>query len=125
MARMGSSLAPRMEIFEVAKLGAAAKTCPKCGMRADGPYRKGEKRGFYYEHHVVEKGVRRTTWHYVSALDSPSERREKLVNLVKRQGWMGMRYFAGLLGVSEHTIRRDLDALRREGRIIHQPYGDT
>ena len=112
-----------METFEVAKLGAAAKTCPKCGMRADGPYRKGENRGFYYEHHVVERGVRRTTWHYVSARDSPSERREKLVNLVKRQGWMGMRYFAGLLGVSEHTIRRDLDVLRKEGRIVHQPYG--
>ena len=36
---------------------------------------------------------------------------------------MGMRHFASLLGVSERTIRRDLDALRKEGRIIHQSYG--
>jgi DeoR/GlpR family transcriptional regulator of sugar metabolism len=42
---------------------------------------------------------------------------------VKQQGWCGMNHFATLLDVSARTVRRDLDSLRKEGRIIHQPYG--
>ena len=115
-----------METFEVAKLDTGrvkTKLCPKCRKGGSGPYRRKDHPGFYFKHTVIEKGARRTVWHYVPARDSPSERREKLAWLVKRRGWCGMKYFAGLLGVSKHTIRRDLDALRKEGKIIHQPYG--
>jgi DeoR-like helix-turn-helix domain len=101
-------------------------SCPKCGKSGAGPYLKrvgkGNHYGFYYKHIVIENGARRTVWHYVPKRE-PYWRREKLVRLVKERGWCGMRYFASLLNVSEHTIRRDLDALKAEGRIIHQPYG--
>ena len=123
-AKTGSSPVPKMETFEVAKVGT---TCPRCGGPCTGPYRKrvgkGDHHGFYYKHAVTEKGARRTIWHYFRRREDSAQRREKLVRLVKQQGWRGMRHFAGVLGVSEHTIRRDLDLLRKEGRIIHQPYG--
>jgi len=95
-------------------------------MGGGGPYRRrvGDRDhyGFYYKHVVMENGENRTVWHYVPKRE-PYWRREKLVWLVKQHGWRGMRYFASILDVSEHTVRRDLDALRAEGRIIHQPYG--
>jgi biotin operon repressor len=110
----------------LAATGDARKKCPKCGELGHGPCRrrvgKGNHYGFYYKHVVMENGARRTVWHYVPKRE-PHWRREKLVRLVKKEGWQGMKYFASLLGVSEHTIRRDLDALRKEGRIIHQSYG--
>ncbi len=104
----------------------AGVLCPNCGKRGAGPYRrrvgKGNHYGIYYRHIVIENGRSRTVWHYVPKRE-PYWRREKLVRLIKKEGWQGMRHFASLLGVSEHTIRRDLDALRKEERIIHQNYG--
>ena len=104
----------------------AGVLCPDCGKRGAGPYRrhvgKGDHYGVHYRHIVVENCRSRTVWHYAPKRE-PYWRREKLVRLIQRAGWQGMRHFASLLGVSEHTIRRDLDALRKEGRIIHQPYG--
>ena len=103
------------------------KVCPRCGGECTGPYRrrvgKGNHFSFYYKHTVTENGAIRTVWHCARRREDPTSRREKLVRLVKKEGWQGMRRFASLLGVSERTIRRDLDALRREGRIIHQSYG--
>jgi biotin operon repressor len=104
----------------------ARAPCPRCGRGGGGPYRrrvgKGNHYGFYYKHTVVEDGARRTVWHYVPKRGA-HWRREKLVWLVKTHGWCGMKYFASLLNVSEHTVRRDLDALRKEGRVVHQSYG--
>jgi DeoR/GlpR family transcriptional regulator of sugar metabolism len=42
---------------------------------------------------------------------------------VASDGWRGANHFASLLGVSESTIRRDLNALVVEGRIIRRKYG--
>jgi biotin operon repressor len=101
--------------------------CPKCGKPGNGPYVKrigGERFSLYFEHRVTVNGARRIRWHHIPTGNAlRAERREKLVRLVKQDGWCGMKYFASLLNVSEHTIRRDLDALRAEGRIIHRKYG--
>jgi len=119
---------PKLDTAEVeaAPSSSAKSLCPRCGQRGAGPYRRrvGERNhyGLYYKHTVIENGESRTVWHYVPKRE-PYWRREKLVRLVKERGWCGMRYFASLLGVSEHTVRRDLDALKAEGRIIHYPYG--
>lgn len=104
-----------------------SKMCPRCGNPGSGPHLKrisGGHFGLYFEHVVMVNGVRRIKWHHIPTGGAHRvERRDVLVRLVKKQGWKGMRYFASLLHVSERTIRRDLDALRAEGRIIHQPYG--
>jgi biotin operon repressor len=100
--------------------------CPRCGEQGYGPYRKRAGNGHFgtfFVHAFVEDGLRRLRWHYVPNARPSTERRERLVRLVKQQGWRGTRYYASLLKVSERTIRRDLDALRAEGRIIHQNYG--
>ena len=106
---------------------AEAKVCPRCGERGLGPYRRrvgrGKHFGFYYKHTLIESGARRTIWHYVRRRESAGARQKKLVQLVKQHGWCGTSYFAALLGVSGCTIWRDLDVLRKEGKIIHQPYG--
>ena len=86
-----------METSGVAKLdtrGERRRLCPKCRNGGGGPYRRKDHPGFFYKHTVIEKGARRTVWHYVPARDPPSERREKLAWLVKRRGWRGMSYFA-------------------------------
>ena len=50
-------------------------------------------------------------------------RRESLVRLLASDGWRGTGYFAGLLGVSESTVRRDFDVLAAEGRVVRRKYG--
>ena len=99
--------------------------CPSCGAQGYGPYRKRSGNGHYgifFAHPFVKDGLRRLRWHYVPKQEL-YWRREKLVRLVKQQGWCGMKHFAAILNVSARTIRRDIDALRKEGRIIHRPYG--
>jgi biotin operon repressor len=103
------------------------KLCPRCGKPGSGPYLKrisGDRFGLYFEHLLTVDGIRRIRWHHIpTGVALRAERREMLVRLVKKHGWMGMRRFASLLHVSERTVRRDLDTLRAEGRIIHRNYG--
>lgn len=47
----------------------------------------------------------------------PSERREKIVALVRRTGDMTVEALAAALGVSQETIRRDLTQLDSAGRL--------
>src|SRR5579863_7640451 len=117
------TMVSKMETSNVAKLDTSVdlvsepttmrvKFCPKCGTRGSGPYRRRVGRGnyhaFYYKHTVTENGARRTIWHHISMRDSPLERREKLVRMVKARGWCGMRYFGSLLHVSARTDRKSV-----------------
>ncbi|MDG7026769.1 MAG: DeoR family transcriptional regulator [Nitrososphaerota archaeon] len=84
---------------------------------------RGQPRGPYFAHPYLEGGVRRLRWHYISKGRQSTKRRESLVRLLARDGWRGTGYFAGLLGVSESTIRRDFDVLAAEGRVVRKKYG--
>jgi hypothetical protein len=65
--------------------------------------REGNHYGFYCKHTVAGDGARRTVRHYVPKRKA-HWRREKLVWLMKRHGWCGMKYFASLVNVSGHTV---------------------
>jgi DeoR/GlpR family transcriptional regulator of sugar metabolism len=46
-----------------------------------------------------------------------AERHEKIVELVNERGGIRVSELSGLLGVTEETIRRDLDRLEEDGRL--------
>ena len=48
----------------------------------------------------------------------PVERRQKILNLVKKRGVVSINDLVSLLGVSHMTVRRDLEKLEREGLVI-------
>jgi len=53
----------------------------------------------------------------------PSERRRRILAWVERQGAANIAQLAGSLGVGANTIRRDLDQLAGEGRLIRSHGG--
>ncbi len=51
-----------------------------------------------------------------------STRRTQLRDLIRRQGFVTVAHAAGLLGVSEMTVRRDLETLQDEG-LVDRTFG--
>ncbi|MDV3294120.1 MAG: DeoR family transcriptional regulator [Nitrososphaerales archaeon] len=99
--------------------------CPRCGGRGSGPFLKrmrGNHFGLYFEHVIIENGARRIVWHYIPK-SGTSKRREELLRLIGKEGWMSAWHYASILKVSERTIRRDVFVLRASGLLIHRKRG--
>jgi DeoR/GlpR family transcriptional regulator of sugar metabolism len=55
----------------------------------------------------------------------PSRRRELILRSVRAEGSVSVVWLAGRLGVSEMTVRRDLDQLQRDGKLTRVHGGAT
>ncbi|NED96696.1 DeoR/GlpR transcriptional regulator [Phytoactinopolyspora alkaliphila] len=53
----------------------------------------------------------------------PDQRREQLVAMLRQQTVLSVHQLTELLGVSHMTVRRDIAALEREGRVFSVPGG--
>ncbi len=51
----------------------------------------------------------------------PAQRQERILEEVQRVGGVRVSDLTGLLGVSDMTVRRDLDTLARRGLIVGEP----
>jgi len=51
----------------------------------------------------------------------PAQRQERILEEVQRNGGVRVSDLTGLLGVSDMTMRRDLDTLARRGLIVGEP----
>ena len=57
-----------------------------------------------------------------SSLAEISDRRERLTTLLRREGYLSVNALSARFGVSEATVRRDLNALEKQNRIT-RTYG--
>ena len=104
----------------------SVKACPKCGAPGSGPYLKragNRPLGFYFKHANTKGETTKPRWHYIPSSDTPESRRERMIWDMAKQGYMGIRYYARLLGVSDRTTSRYVCQLRADRKLIHRPYG--
>lgn len=72
-----------------------------------------------YNMHNIKGEMRRACSRHgaVRKVDTMIERQQKILELLAEQGEVTIRTLSKLLGVSEMTIHRDLDALEKEGLL--------
>lgn len=48
----------------------------------------------------------------------PAERQKTLLNLISKQGVISINNLVNILGVSHMTVRRDIQKLEEDGKVI-------